>query len=53
MVSVLVTDCPVVLSDNEIVTLVPLTVTLPAIWSPGWMARSSFVSAAGTSSYQA
>ena len=53
MVSVWVTDWPVVLSDKEIVTLVPFTVTLPVIWSPGWMGRFNLTWPAGTSSYHA
>src|SRR3982075_3469223 len=51
--SVLLTDWPTVSSDNDTVTFVPFTVTLAEMWSPGWIAMFSFVSGAGSSSYQA
>jgi hypothetical protein len=51
--NVFVADAPVVVSDNDTVTFVPLTVTLPDMWSPDEIVRSSRTGAEGTSSYHA
>ena len=50
---VLSNEPPVVVFDSWMVTLVPSTVTLLVMWSPGWTAMPTVTGGEGTSSYQA